>query len=76
MWNTHRKGRVTVSNTNKILHSQNPHSAVRRVMQYDLVDISSIPAVKWGIDNETLAKKEYCDHMKNIHVNFFLKIQG
>ena len=70
MWNAHRRGRVTASNSHKILHSQNPITALRRVMQYDLVNISGIPAVKWGIDNEPVTKEQYCKYMQDMHSNF------
>ena len=38
-------------------------------MQPD-TNISSLPAIKWGVENEETAKKEYCEFMRTHHKDY------
>lgn len=76
LWKAHRKGRITASNSYRILHCSDPSSVLHHIMQYQLQDLSAIPAVKWGVDNEAKAKVEYIQAMEDIHENFVFENCG
>lgn len=61
-WHDLRTGRITASISNDILHTdlQNPSvSIIKRICQQSKVTKTSIPALKWGIDNESNALFDY-----------------
>ena len=45
-------------------------------MGYDQSDLSSIPAIKWGIENETTAQEEYIVTMSSSHASFKCDLAG
>ena len=45
-------------------------------MGYDNDDLSHIPAVKWGIANESIAREEYINAMSIKHENFTCDLSG
>jgi hypothetical protein len=77
IWNAHRKGRITASNSYRIVNSLEPGSfAVRAIMQYDLQKLNNIPAVRWGLDNENNAKDLYILYMSQTHDCFQFEETG
>ena len=64
LWFDQRKGRITSSLMHVVTHCRKPESAVKQVMRYNTRDISHIPAVKWGVDNEVRAKQVLLEFLK------------
>ena len=76
LWMAHRKGRITASNSHRVLHCREPSSVLDSIMKYQSQDISYVPAIKWGVDNEPNAKQEYISAMKNAHDHFEFENSG
>ena len=65
-WFEYREGRLTASSFHSIytLRKQtNPENLVHRILSAK--DISHIPAVQWGINNENTAIQEYIQKMSS-----------
>ena len=76
-WYRQREGRLTSSSFHEILvrRKQNDASALlKRLLTRK--DISSIPAVKWGVDHEDIARKEYISKMAASHQGFQCSLAG
>ena len=70
-WYLHRKGRITASSFHDVyvLKPQtDPKKLVSRLLRNK--DLSHVPAVKWGIDHEDVAKQEYAASTKCLHQEF------
>ena len=76
LWKAHRKGRITASNSYRILNFRAPASVLRKIMQYDCSDLSWVPSIKWGVSNEANAKDQYCKYMEGKHKNFQFENTG
>ena len=65
-WFEYREGRLTASSFHSIYTLQkqtNPENLVQRILSAK--DISHIPAVQWGINNENTARQEYIQKMSS-----------
>ena len=60
---------MTASIAHNVLLQSNPSSLLQKVMQYDLPNLSNIPSIKWGRDNEELALFNYNAEMIKRHDN-------
>ncbi|XP_062576556.1 uncharacterized protein LOC134238447 [Saccostrea cucullata] len=69
-WKRHRHGRITASVFSKVLHFRGSKShenyIVREIMQLGS-DISNVPAVAYGRENEAVARQLYFDEYKKGH---------
>ena len=45
-------------------------------MQYEVKSLSSVPAVKWGLEKEAEAKQSYISHMISVHNDFIFENTG
>ena len=72
-WYQQRKGRLTASYFHDIVvrkESTDVEPLVKRVMDYEPKNLSNIPAIKWGNDNESTARQEYSVKMSLLHDTF------
>ena len=70
LWFAQRRGRITSSNIYKIMNlGISCNSTVNQILQ-NSNELSAIPSIKWGIDNEEIAKTQYCSFMSQNHENF------
>ena len=77
LWNAHRRCRVTASNCFRIVQSKEPGtSALRAIMQYNMYSLSRVPAVKWGIEHEAIAREQFCEYMSKTHDDFSCQVIG
>jgi len=76
LWHAHRRGRITASIAHTVLKCRDPKTAMNQIMKHDATDISCVPAVKWGIDNEATARHEYSAYMCQIHDNLKVEEAG
>ena len=71
LWYEQRCGRVTASCFHDIVSrkkNSSPDNLVTRFLRRE--DISNIPAIKWGIDNEDKAREVYVTKMSSSHIEF------
>jgi hypothetical protein len=77
-WYDYRKGLITLSHLNEVIKCKKktyPTSIVKSIMQY--YDVSAnVPALKWGRENEIVARREYIKHMEAEHINFSFRNSG
>ena len=72
LWFNYRKGLITASHFHEVFrHKGNcyPKSIVATIMQYNPLNFA-IPALKWGRENEDIARQDYVARMKGQHINF------
>ena len=70
-WGAQRRGRITASCFHDVYvlkDSTSPRSLCMRLLSPK--DLSHIPAIKWGIDNEDKARQQYTKEMSTCHQNF------
>ena len=68
-WHQQRKGRLTASDFHKVYAKQtNPTTVANRLLSKP--NLSRIPAIKWGVDNEDIARQDYVSEMLSTHINF------
>ena len=78
LWFKHRTGRITAS---KFLAFKRaslcspPSSLVKQVMERSAIS-SHVPALRWGIDNEDVAREEYMELGREKHTNFQCTASG
>ena len=78
LWFQHRLGRITSSVAHSVLRftaKSYPSSIVKQVMQYEVLNLN-IPALRWGREHESDARKEYLSIMSKTHVNFKVDLCG
>ena len=46
----------------------NPTMVAKRLLSKP--NLSHIPAIKWGVDNEEIARQDYVSEMLSTHINF------
>ena len=72
-WYEHRKGRITAShfyNVSRHIATNSttfPRSVVDSIMQYSNQSIDHVPAIRWGIENEGIAREAYTTKMQLEH---------
>ena len=77
VWYTQRKGRITASNFGAVCHTsitQPSRSLVDKIAQR--CSVPKVPALIWGLENESKAMKEYALLAKQHHRDFELKNTG
>ena len=78
-WMKQRVGRLTASSFHDVFVRRDitdPEPLIKHIMGYDQSDLSSIPAIKWGIENETTAREEYIVTMSSSHASFKCDLAG
>ena len=72
LWFEHRKGRLTASKFARISCARidSSRSLLKSVMQYNPPITSRVPALKWGVDHENVARQQYIDMMSHQHNTF------
>ena len=76
-WYSQRQGRITASLFHDVFAykgKSNPDSLLKRLLLP--VDISHIPAIKWGIEKEDLARRHYIAEMASLHQGFQCTMSG
>lgn len=76
LWHEIRTGRITASNSHDVLHTkvENPSvSLVKRICSESKVYNTTVPSLKWGLDHEKVALKEFHvsvakEHTKNFTI--------
>ena len=79
LWHKHREGRITASKVYDVAHrlpSTDPSNLVSKIMGYSSNDLSSIPAVKYGVENEPIARDWYANQMRLVHQDFNCRESG
>ena len=72
-WKEQRKGRLTASLLHEVfVQKPTTHSMplLKKVMGYEQSDLSHIPAIRWGIQNESTAREKCASLMSSEHGNF------
>ena len=78
-WREQRNGRLIGSIFHDIYvrkRSTGPESLIKRVMGYEQSDLNHVPAIKWGVENECVARQLYTNVMSTKHDNFACKLTG
>ena len=78
-WREQRNGRITASTFHDVyVHKESTHPGplLKRIMGYKQNDLSYIPAVNWGIQNETNARQQYTTVMSTRHKAFTCSLTG
>ena len=78
-WRKQRNGRITASIFHDVYvrkESTHPGPLLKRIMGYEQNDLSYIPAVNWGIQNETNARQQYTTVMSTRHKAFTCSLTG
>ena len=79
LWHKHREGRITASKVHNVVHrlpSTDPSNLVCRILGYNNPDLSKVPDIKYGLDNESFARNWYSDKMQLLHENFTCRESG
>ena len=56
--------------------STNPEPLVKRIMGYEQSDLSYVPAINWGVQNEGLVRQQYTTMMSAGHEGFTCNLSG
>ena len=78
LWFEHRIGRITASVLGKVSRCQNtsyPYSIVRSIMQYSKPP-TNVPSLKWGRQNEAIAREQYIAQHSQQHTNLQVQLCG
>ena len=78
-WRDQRNGRITASLFHDVYvrkESTDPEPLVKQIMGYELSDLSHVPAIKWGVQNECVARQRYTDLMSAEHKGFACSLTG
>ena len=78
-WREQRNGRLTGSIFHDIYvrkKSTGPEPLIKRVMGYEQSDLSYVPAIKLGVENESVARQLYTNVMSTKHDNFACNLTG
>ena len=79
VWHEMRSGRITASKVNRVLTTnlQSPApSLIKDICKASAPRTTSIPSLKWGIDNEKVALEEYKLFVSNDHLDFGIEECG
>nr|XP_055074608.1 uncharacterized protein LOC129454122 [Misgurnus anguillicaudatus] len=77
-WHKYRIGRITSTTLYHVCTANETEKTdlVEKIMQYNQQDLSHVPAVNWGKNNEDIARKQYIKEMKAKHQNFNVDLCG
>ena len=75
-WTKQRVGWLTASSFHDIFVTTDPEPLIKRIMGYDQSDLSSIPVINWGTENEMTASEECIVKMASSHVSFECSLAG
>ena len=76
-WYSQRQGRITASLFHDVFtfkEKNSPDSLLKRLLCN--VDISHIPAIKWGVEKEDTTRREYIAKMSSLHQGFRCTLTG
>ena len=79
LWREQRNGRLTASVFHDVYvrkESTNPEPLVKRIMGYEQSDLSYVPAINWGVQNEGVARQQYTTMMSAGHEGFTCNLSG
>ena len=72
IWHAQRRGRITASSFHDVFvlrATTDPSALVKRLLTEN-ENLSSVPALSWGIESEDAAKMEYIKQIELAHVGF------
>ena len=78
-WRDQRSGRIIASLFHDVYvrkESTDPEPLVKRIMGYEQNDLSHVPAIKWGVQNECVARQQYTDVISAVHEGFTCGLTG
>ena len=78
-WREQRNGCLTGSIFHDIYvckRSTRPEPLIKQVIRYEQSDLSHVPAIKWGVENESVARQLYTNVMSMKHDNFACNLTG
>ena len=78
-WREQRNGRLTASLFHDVFvrkESTDTGPILKRIMGYKHNDLSYIPAINWGIRNESIARQQYTSVMSTKHEGFTCSLTG
>ena len=78
-WRDQRNGCITASLFHDVYvrkESTDPECLIKRIMGYEHNDLSHVPAIKWGVQNECVARQQYTDLMSAQHEGFACSLTG
>ena len=78
-WTQHRNGRLTASLFHDVFvrkPTTNPKPLIKKIMGYEQNDLSHVPAISWGVQNENIARVQYTSIMSAEHDNFTCSLSG
>ena len=79
IWHEMRTGRITASIAHEVLHTnmERPStSLILRICKESEMKASKVPSLRWGIDNEKVALKEYDIILSTEHTQYEVKDCG
>ena len=76
VWREQRNGRLTAHDVYVRKESTDPEPLVKRIMGYEQNDLSHIPAINWGVQNESVARQQYATIMSIDHDGFTCNLTG
>ena len=79
LWYAHRKGRITGTKAHAVLTRRNdtpPENLTMRIMDYKSYDLSGKKEIRWGLDNEDLAREKFVALMSSTHNSFNCRKAG
>lgn len=79
LWHKYRIGRITASNfaaVSKARLSTPPMSLTKKLMGETRVDFNTVPALKWGVTNESVACNAYVMKAMTEHERFIFRPAG
>ena len=78
-WTEQRKGRLTASLFHDVFvrkPTTDPVPLLKKIMGYEQNDLSYIPSIRWGIQNENTAREKYATLLSTEHENFTCNLTG
>uniref|UniRef100_UPI00358FC381 uncharacterized protein n=1 Tax=Myxine glutinosa TaxID=7769 RepID=UPI00358FC381 len=80
LWSEQRRGRITASIAHEVFTRKSttaPGLLVKRIMGYDSRNLEKVPAIKWGLANESKARDAYvCTKSGAQHKNISCRLSG
>lgn len=73
VWREQQNGRLKASIFHDVYvrkESTDPKPLLKRIMGYEQNDLSHIPAINWGVQNESTARQQYTTIMSTDHEGF------
>ena len=79
-WKKQRNGRLTASMFHDVfarkVTTKKPLAVIQCVMGYDQKDLNFLPVIKWGNDNEAIARQRYIKRMSLTYSELTCTVTG